>query len=169
MWGLNIRKNTGSSLVSTPGIPPLHILKKTFKGFEGGRGDPGWKRDLSQKSFAPYNQSRSLLGAPRKRRKDIEQRCIYFCDQLKWYRNILFSHEIFFCSVCLVWLVGHILIVVPYQFEFILAMCPWLGVARRWVVFFLMLWPDIIQFGRITSDVAMGMSVTQFLDRYPHS
>ena len=24
-----------------------------------------------------------------------------------------------------------------------------------------MLWPDIIQFGRITSDVDMGMSVTQ--------
>ena len=27
--------------------------------------------------------------------------------------------------------------------------------------FFLMFWPDIIQFGRITSDVVMGMSVTQ--------
>ena len=26
-----------------------------------------------------------------------------------------------------------------------------------------MLWPDIIQFGRITSDVITGMSVTQFL------
>ena len=31
---------------------------------------------------------------------------------------------------------------------------------RRWVVF-LMLWPDIIQLGRVTSDVVRGMSVTQ--------
>ena len=30
-----------------------------------------------------------------------------------------------------------------------------------WVVF-LMLWPDIIQFGRVTSDVIIGMSVTDF-------
>ena len=28
--------------------------------------------------------------------------------------------------------------------------------------FFLMLWPDIIQFGRITSDATTGMSVTDF-------
>ena len=27
---------------------------------------------------------------------------------------------------------------------------------------FFMLWPDIIQFGRITSDVVRGMSVTNF-------
>ena len=40
-------------------------------------------------------------------------------------------------------------------------MCPGLGIARRWVVF-LMLWPDIIQFGRMweTSDVVSG--ITQF-------
>ena len=30
--------------------------------------------------------------------------------------------------------------------------------------FFLMLWPNIIQFTPTTSDVVRGMSVTQFLD-----
>ena len=39
-------------------------------------------------------------------------------------------------------------------------MCPGLGVTR-WVVF-LVLWPDIIQLGRVTSDVVRGMSVTNF-------
>ena len=39
-------------------------------------------------------------------------------------------------------------------------MCPGLGIALRLGRFFLMLWPDIIQFGRITSDVVRGMSVT---------
>ena len=34
--------------------------------------------------------------------------------------------------------------------------------------FFLMLWPDSPPLGRIISDVN-GMSVTQFLARYPHS
>ena len=30
------------------------------------------------------------------------------------------------------------------------------------MVVFFMLWPDIIQFGRVTSDVITGMSVTDF-------
>ena len=47
-------------------------------------------------------------------------------------------------------------------------MCPGLGIARRWVVF-LMLWSDIIQFGRITSDIIMGMSVTQSVRGWAHS
>ena len=36
-----------------------------------------------------------------------------------------------------------------------LAMCPGLGIMARWVVF-------LMQFGRITSDVVTGMSVTQW-------
>ena len=35
--------------------------------------------------------------------------------------------------------------------------------SRLKYVFFLMLWPDITQFGRATSDFARDMSVTQFL------
>ena len=43
-------------------------------------------------------------------------------------------------------------------------MCPGLGIALRTFRFFL-LWPDIIQFGRATSDVVRGMSVTQFIKK----
>ena len=45
---------------------------------------------------------------------------------------------------------------------FILAMCPGLGIALRMMGRFFDVWPDIIQFGRITSDVITGMSVTDF-------
>ena len=37
-----------------------------------------------------------------------------------------------------------------------LAMCPGLGIALRMMGRFLMLWPDIIQFGRIALDVVRG-------------
>ena len=40
-----------------------------------------------------------------------------------------------------------------------------LGIALRTMGRFLMLWPDI-QFGRITSDVVRGMSVTQWAHSY---
>ena len=52
----------------------------------------------------------------------------------------------------------------------IVAMCPGLGVARRWVVVvFLMLWPDISRMGRVTSDVVRGMSVTQSVRGWAHN
>ena len=40
-------------------------------------------------------------------------------------------------------------------------MSPGLGIALRFGRFFLMFSPKIIQFGRITSNVITGMSVTQ--------
>ena len=48
------------------------------------------------------------------------------------------------------------------DFSVKLAMCPGLGVALRSGSLFLMLRPDIIQFGRRTLDVIIGMSVTDF-------
>ena len=44
----------------------------------------------------------------------------------------------------------------------IIAMCPGLGIAARWVVF-LMLWPALHWVGRVTSDVARGMRIKGFI------
>ena len=42
-----------------------------------------------------------------------------------------------------------------------IAICPGLGIARRWDVFF-DVWPALPRVGRITLDVVRGMSVTDF-------
>ena len=48
----------------------------------------------------------------------------------------------------------------------IAAMCPGIGIARRWVVF-LMLCPDIIQFGRVTLlGVLVGLVKCSFLIKH---